>query len=262
LALLALRPKRFLSREAVLDVLWPDAGLDRAKKSLNSAVWRARAYLGDAGHVLESTRDGQLSLQIDPESVDFVRMEALVSPVLRSLDGSNGPLQAEQVTRLEGGVELYRGDLLEDVYDDWAIAERQHARTLVLRSLRALLNHWLETDVPSSAEDVASTLLRLDPADESAHRELMRLHARGGKRTLAIRQYEQCREDLARELASRPDDETRTLMRAIVNGEPSSPAANRHPKHILRSIEADIARASILLEEAVTLYRKARACLD
>jgi DNA-binding SARP family transcriptional activator len=60
-------------------------------------------------------------------------------------------------------------------------------------------------------------LLQHDPLREDVHREVMRLYVGAGQRTLALRQYELCREILARELAIEPMEETRTLYTEILH---------------------------------------------
>src|SRR5690606_745313 len=61
--------------------------------------------------------------------------------------------------------------------------------------------------------------LALDPLDEAAHRKLMQIYAWSSRRTLALRQYDECARILHHELGAPPDDATEALVRAIRSGE-------------------------------------------
>ncbi|MBV9376358.1 MAG: CadC-family transcriptional regulator [Alphaproteobacteria bacterium] len=61
----------------------------------------------------------------------------------------------------------------------------------------------------------ALRILAVDPVHEPAHRALMELYAAQGRHAAALRQYEQLRETLARELGTRPEPETDALVRRI-----------------------------------------------
>jgi class 3 adenylate cyclase/predicted negative regulator of RcsB-dependent stress response len=77
-----------------------------------------------------------------------------------------------------------------------------------------------------AAIEMARRLLDLDPFDEGAHRDLMRLLARAGRRPEALRHFERLRETLHRELATAPSPETATLaaeLRRVVDREIDGP---------------------------------------
>jgi len=61
----------------------------------------------------------------------------------------------------------------------------------------------------------ASRLLAIDPTSEEAHRALMQLFDKTGRRDLALRQYEKCKEILVRELGIAPDRKTTELHKRI-----------------------------------------------
>ena len=67
-------------------------------------------------------------------------------------------------------------------------------------------------------------VLREDPADEEAHRALMRRHVASGDRPAAARQYRLLRDELSR-LGAEPSEETLALQRELTRG----PAVRGHP---------------------------------
>ena len=65
---------------------------------------------------------------------------------------------------------------------------------------------------------VGRRLVALDPLDEGAHRMLITAHARTGRRSLALRQYLECRRLLVEGAGIEPDDDTTGLQRRVLAG--------------------------------------------
>ena len=57
--------------------------------------------------------------------------------------------------------------------------------------------------------------MRLDPASERAHQQIMRLHHYSGNRTAALRQFERCVKALKEELGVEPAKKTHLLFEQI-----------------------------------------------
>src|SRR4051794_35741939 len=68
---------------------------------------------------------------------------------------------------------------------------------------------------PEAAVRLGLRILALDPLQEAAHRALMRLHARHGRRGAALARYQVLRDTLARELETAPEEETQRLYREL-----------------------------------------------
>jgi DNA-binding SARP family transcriptional activator len=96
------------------------------------------------------------------------------------------------------------------------MVERQRLRSAVMSAMQVLL----EAKLPVRADrqiEIALKALTLDPAQESAHRTLMRLYAETGQRSEAFRQYFRCRETLWREFSIRPEPATDLLYKAMLS---------------------------------------------
>ena len=176
--LLALAPGHRLPRDEVLESLWPNLSPAAAASNLHKAASYTRRALGDRGAIV--LRGGVVELAPAAEVTT-------------------------DVERFEGGdVDAYRGNLLPDEpYAEWTRGPRdalRERRLAVLRSQGA----WDE-------------VLREDPADEEAHRALMRLRATSGDRPGAARQFRVLREELSR-LGVEPSAETLALRRELTRG--------------------------------------------
>jgi hypothetical protein len=123
----------------------------------------------------------------------------------------------------------YRGRLLEglnpraQMFDDWLVMEQQRIDRLAVAGLERLL----ESDEASLNGDMAiqraRALLRIDPLREDIHRTLMLLLHNEGRSTEALKQYQNCRAILERELGIPPEPETHNLFGRIT-------AARRRPR--------------------------------
>src|SRR5690606_19763049 len=124
-------------------------------------------------------------------------------------------------------------DLLTDLYADWALLEREHARQRLLIALRHLLAICQTAGDWPALITTAYRLLELDPLQEVAHRALMTAHAATGDRSAALRVYRGCVDLLRDELGAEPLPETTQLYEAILAGDAVQrpPAVEPPPAH-------------------------------
>ncbi len=196
LAALALAPGVARSRDYLTGLLWSDRAEEQARGSLRQALAELRRALdGAEPSPLDAGRE---SVTLDAGAVDsdVATFERLIA--------EGGP------EALAGAAELYRGELLEGfgaadpAFEDWLAVERSRLAELALGALGALLDHLTGAGETERAVAVARRLLALDTLREPVHRALMRLYAGQGDRTLALKQYQACREVLAHELDVAP----------------------------------------------------------
>jgi len=248
-AYLALHPDRPCSRETLTALLWGDTPDLQARHSLRQAVYHIRQTLGNtrAGTLIESAT---LTLHQSAIEVDALTFERL--------------LRQATVESLDAALALYRGDLLEGLaikeapFDDWLLVERERLRERALEALARLLAHHVKAGANEVAIQTALRLLALDPLQEAAHRALMRLYDRQGRRTAALRQYETCVGALQRELHADPEPATRSLYLEVLRRQPSRPVRASHT--IARNDTPCVGRTMEIdqLRRAVTAARHGR----
>jgi DNA-binding SARP family transcriptional activator len=222
--LLALVPGHRLHREQLLDALWPDLPPAAALNNLHKVLYLARRALEPE---LPATRPSAYLLFQD----DLV---LLSSPRTLWIDVDAFRDAATQAHRVRtpdayrAALALCGGDLLpEDPYEDWVAPRREECRAQFLALLLGQARAHEERGEREQAVEALHRVLLSEPAHEEAHVGLMRLHARGGQRHLALRQYAQLREALARELDAEPDPASQELHAAILAGRlpPSLPVS-------------------------------------
>lgn len=217
LAFLLLRP-HFVQRDILLDVFWMNIPPDRARSSLATALWRLRHLLEPddvrPGTYLVANNTGEVGFNWESSHwLDAAAFEQPIHPLLRK---PTSELGEDDIARIEALLTLYRGELLEGIYEDWALRERERFRTLHLNCLTRLMEFHASRGNFAQSIAYGQEILRRDPLREEIHRGLMCIYLESGQRALAIRQYTQCCELLEQELGVPPLEETQALYQQIV----------------------------------------------
>ncbi len=212
LAYLLLHRGRPQPRPLLAGLFWPDDPEDRARRLLTQALWRIRRCLPD---MIESGGDTISISQQAPVWVDVEEFLRLSEPDQARSIPAISHSAAEEIQAIRQAVQLYRGDLLEGIYDDWILVERERLRERYLQALGRVA--WLEKSAGSYREALEAilSLIQCDSLQESAHREAMRLYVALNRPEAALKQYAICRHVLQEELGVEPDAETSALAREI-----------------------------------------------
>lgn len=211
LAYLAIERSRPQSRDHLATLLWARTGEERARHNLRQALSKLRTLRPD---LVECPGD-RIVLNTKVCLVDVATFEELA--------------QSENLDDLGLALELYRGDLLEGYsarepeYQEWLEIARGRLRRQVVELDDRLAGLLREAGRDREAIEVLDHLLRIDMANESAHRDLMVLLAREGRRSDALRQYQDCAAALARELDAEPGAQTKRVRDEIRQGRSPSP---------------------------------------
>jgi DNA-binding SARP family transcriptional activator len=200
------------SREKLATLFWPEADEDRAQRSLRTALWSVRRLLTTAdsrlGDALIASRfdvrwSPRVAVEIDVEQ--FERAHAQWRQA-RSCDAP-GALAA-----LQTAIALYRGPFLDGLYDDWCLDERYRLEEQYLGLVEASVHELEVAGQIREAVAHAQRLLVIDPLKEEVHRTIIRLLGTLGDRSGLMRQYQRCKEILARELDEPPSVETEAAL--------------------------------------------------
>ena len=215
LAYLLVHRHRSHSREALVDVFWKHDE-KRARRCLSTTLWRLRRVLergASSGDYLLVLPEGDIAFNTSSNYwLDIAAFEEGVQSGFKAMEDGLDPAGV-QVT--EVACAHYECDLLKNAYDDWAIRERERLRLLYLRAMIGLLRHYRRENLCEQGLDCSRRILHKDPLREEVHREMMRLFMRQGQRSLALRQYDECRAILAAELGIDPMPETKAVYRQI-----------------------------------------------
>ena len=205
-----------VAREVLMQRFWPDAPADAARNNLNVAIYTLRKCLGQTLPAASALVFADGHYQLNPALDIWVDREDFLLQARtgrqRERDGQTGAA----IDAYLHAQTLYGGPLLvEDLYDEWLQEERARLQETALDVQRRLHGLYRQTGDAHGCIDSLRHLLEIDPCDESAHRELMRLYARRGDAQLALRQFKHCADALARTLNMIPSPETVSLLHQI-----------------------------------------------
>jgi DNA-binding SARP family transcriptional activator len=206
-----------VTKEILMELFWPDAETEAARRNLHQAIYKLRQALrrekADRNAILFDKDCYVLNpeLKIWVDCLDFERY----SQTGRSLH-ADGHL-AEAVTNYLRADRLYQGDFLEeDLYEDWTGLPREHFRSLYMDLVDRLSDYYHQQGDSSSAIEFCQKLLAKDNCHEKAHQRLMKCYQSQGQRLNVMRQYQFCVKSLKQELDVAPSAETRALLEEII----------------------------------------------
>ncbi|HEY7552826.1 MAG TPA: BTAD domain-containing putative transcriptional regulator [Hyphomicrobiaceae bacterium] len=204
LAFLACTAPQAHSRDKLMTLLWGSHFDAQARQNMRQALTRLRRVLGEDALVGSGE---SVSLQPGVFACDVARFEALVA------DGSRDAL--------DGAVSLYRGRLLADIaipeetWTEWIENQRQRLEGLALDAMVKLGAQELAAGNHEPALKSASRAIEISGLREDAHRLVMRALAAGGRKSDALKHYEQLIALLKCELDVEPDAGTVSLAAGL-----------------------------------------------
>jgi DNA-binding SARP family transcriptional activator len=211
LSRLALRSNEVISRDTLLDTIWPGGEPTLAGQSLNSLIHSLhkllRGALAGAPPILYTGSGYQLNLAAGV-GVDIAIFDRLATDGREHM--RTGHADAA-ITAYSRAVRLYRGDLGPDT-DLFAIIERERLRALYLTLLSDLADYHHARGDYGECLTHSLALLAHEPAREDAARMAMRCYVRRGERAQALRQYRLCQQILRAEFDAAPEPATTALF--------------------------------------------------
>jgi DNA-binding SARP family transcriptional activator len=208
---LALRSPDGISRDELIDAVWPSSDPPLAGHSLNALLSSLHRQFGDVldghGPVVRTAAVYKLNFSAGV-GLDIAAFEAAADEGDRALrmgdrDAARGPYQR--------AADFYRGDLCIGS-DVRRVLERERLRLRYLRIQAALADaHFAEGEYRAALER-SLDLLAHDPCREDAHRLAIRCYVRLGERSQALRQYTVCRTILHAEFQAEPEAATTVLF--------------------------------------------------
>jgi predicted ATPase/DNA-binding SARP family transcriptional activator len=225
---LALEPGRVVQRGTLVDWIWGEQPPADAANALQRLVSRLRKVLPDGS--IEG-RSGGYRLAVDPENVDAVRFERLVSQ-------GRDDTEAQRVGRLREALALWRGSAMQDLELPDSTAFDAAVTRLERLRLTAMEDRYDAEIALGHGADLVEELTDLVDANPMRERfvaALMRALAAAGRGNEALQVYERIKETLADELGVDPSPELSALHVALLRGELGPPPAKEARKTNLRA---------------------------
>ena len=236
---LAVFAQQGIARDAAAFALWPDQEEEEARNGLRRELHRLHKALPSTGGPFIVSDDRALHWNRDAamrfDTLEFERCIASGDPA--------------------AAVELYRGDLLEDVLEEWVFVERERFQTACFSALSDALVAARSRRNFEEAIGYATRTLAMDPFREDMLRTLMTLRYESGDRAGAIRDSQHYAKLYRTELGVGLMPETEALRESLVRGElrtvnasvaavPEEKTVPSQPDFVGRERECDAGRAA------------------
>jgi DNA-binding SARP family transcriptional activator len=200
--------RRIVTVEDIAEAIWPTAEfatvgtvrhLVHVLRGRLEPGRRARAATGAS--CIVSSRGGY-TLDLDRVVVDADEFAAAAERALTAFSAGDEACEGP----LEDALARYDGDFLGDeLYADWAHAERERLRGLAERLLWALSDLAVARGDLAAATTYSERLTALEPFDSDLQRQLIQLLLRDGRRGRALREYQAFALRLQRAFGERPE---------------------------------------------------------
>jgi DNA-binding SARP family transcriptional activator len=195
-----------------VDLFWSKSNQQHGNACLNTALWRLRGAFhqqqSGGAHFLFTNYLGEVGFDSSAGCwIDIAEFESC----WEQIRGRSRDLTGQDVSNIVRLISLYRGDLLEGLYNEWVLSERERFRLIYLASLAKMLDYFHTQNAPEKSLEYGHLVLAVDPLREDIHRTVMQLYLDLGQRSMAVRQYKICCVLLKDELNITPMAETQAL---------------------------------------------------
>lgn len=208
------RPFRRITRDEVIDALWPDSSPDAAAKTLRSTLHALRSVLRTSESTVADIflmDDGVLAVHQDADI--WVDADAFETMLQHAAD------EPDPLKWLEEADQLWTGEYLpDDLYEEWSRVRRDMLQRRGIELQFQLTSARLATGNVDGAVGALRRVLQIDSCSERATVALMKLMGAHGRRPEALRAYEDLVAELAR-IDAEPEASTRELRARIVEGQ-------------------------------------------
>lgn len=196
-----------VSREYLAFLLYPDDEEGAARAKL-------RATLSELPKILPAPADQYVSIETDkiawnPDADLWLDVDAFE-------EASNDR------SRLGEAIELYRGDLLPEIYDEWLDVIRERYRNAYLRCLTERVSEARRNANLALAIETARRVLAVDPWREDMVRRIIAMRYESGDRAGALSEYAGFAKRLRAEMGADPMAETAAVAERISRGQDTS----------------------------------------
>ncbi len=209
---------RFIPKEVLLELLWPEQDSKRTLKRLNVAFSTLRRILEP--NLKRGTTSSYVSRKTDAYRIRLGKGGAVdVDDFTVAVKRSELETQREKVlSHLFEAEAIYTGHfLMEDLYEEWCAVERNRLTQQYLRVLKRIISHLEGTKEYTDMVDRAEKYLEIEACDETIYQALMRCYFQMGNRAMVVRTFERCKSSLSRNLSCSIDHKTQVLYDRLIS---------------------------------------------
>lgn len=210
--LLVANRDKWLNRDQILAVLWPDTLADTAAKNL-------KVVFNQLNQVLEPDRPRGSPPFFIERNHDLYRLNPSAT-ILVDAEIFEKQANSLQISTLENAVQLYQGRYFEDsTVQEWLTVEEQYYHQQFLMAAEKLTGRLLEQDELEKALQVTYHVLTLDQFCESAYAQQMRIFQRMGQYSMVHTTYQECQKRFRKSFGTEVSQQLKALYEDLIEQE-------------------------------------------
>jgi DNA-binding SARP family transcriptional activator len=208
---------RPVPRDMLMDLCWPDADPETARRNLHQAIYVVRKALRAAYDPSQLILFADEAYAVNTSAGVWCDADEFEACARAGRRAERELREEDAIAAYESAERTYAGDFLEDSpYEDWTMAERDRLRQVYLDVTNRLADLKLAKGDVEAALDLSQRALQRDSCDEAAHRCALRCHGAAGNRNQVIRQYGACVDALDRAYGLGPTREPTELYAELL----------------------------------------------
>ncbi len=209
------RHKGFISRDILMELLWPEEDPEKSINRLHDALYSLRkiiepGFRGGTGtlYLLREGDSYRLSLgEGGGVDVDAFRDE------IYTAKNEKDPEKA--IMHYLNAEKLYQGDFLEeDLYVEWCAEERAALKEEYLNLLAKIMEYYDKKGDYAKIIEYAGKYLKAEKFTDDIYQQLMILYYQMGNKPMMIKTYERYKENMEK-LEMRPNREVEELFQKL-----------------------------------------------
>ncbi len=215
LILLMRRGKR-VSKQALINLLWPDTVPVAARNNLRATMHGLRRSLepdlgpGEESRYVISDRESVWLDHLEEVWFDLWEFQNLLT---RSRELERRGQTEEAIQLVQAACDVNRGVFLpEAALEEYFMEERVRAEQDFLEACLKVAHHWLDSGHPKEAVAFARRALKVDRAEEEAYEVMIQAYLAMGDRQRAMQVYRMCRKQMRLVLGEEPAAHLRHLL--------------------------------------------------
>lgn len=213
---IATRKHRRVPKDVLIEAFWGNEPFEAIEKNFHPTISHIRKALNSRQAFKQNFivfRDG--AYQLNPEFSYKIDTEDFLEHIAAAEAAKRDKNDVELRRNLEGAYDLYRGEFMGGLYEDWAEEQRHFYQDQFSRVLNALAKLSVADKRWTDALKYAEVILKIDPYREDLHRLVMRVLAAQSKPAAVKKHYEDMSALLKDELGIEPSAETRNLYKEL-----------------------------------------------
>lgn len=207
---------RYVNKNQVCDILWPDSSGDAAQSALSTNLQGLRRLLGKDKFIIVS--EGMIFLNERFCWVDFWQLEALLNELSQMWKSRETQWNESNFQNLIiMATSIYRGPFMaEATYDSgWILPLRQKFQRELAEWHLKLGKHFEEKTKLDQAVQHYRDARNIDPFREECYQRLMRCYMDLGLKAEAMSEYRLCRLVMRENFDCEPSEKTKELCRSF-----------------------------------------------